>query len=94
VAGGAISARPDQLPIGRIARDAAPAADRPVFGLGRLGTQFIVTIVTIVIHLRIQWVIGDDVSVGYRHAIVTRGHLIVTTVTPSAVDFIGFSLAW
>jgi len=50
MADGAVSARSDQLPMRRIAGDAAPAADRLVIGrLGRLGTYFAVTTVTTVI---------------------------------------------
>jgi hypothetical protein len=50
MAGGAVSARPDQLPMRRIAGDATAAAGRLVIGrLGRLNTYFAVTTVTTVI---------------------------------------------
>src|SRR5262249_50497749 len=83
VAGGAVSPRAVQLPVAVVAGDATPLADRPV---PRLGTQIVVTIVTIVTAVVFQWLAGDGLRTTHRHH---RHHIvtnIVTAQTIAAVD--------
>src|SRR5262249_48626610 len=71
MAGGAVLARSDQLPVRRIAGDAAATADRLVVGRGRLGTQFVVSVVSVVSGPCFQWVSADVMTQITRQPVVS-----------------------
>src|SRR5262249_23640685 len=76
IAGGAVLARSDQLPVRRIAGDAAATADRLVVGRGRLGTQFVVSVVSVVSGPCFQWVSADVMT-----QIIRRQHVVSAVVS-------------